>query len=233
MSLRRERALVPALLVLIALLATGCGNDSDSSGSDSSSSSSTSTTTTTIPSTEQPATAIWPFTDSTTRYSEPAAAAEGFAIDYLGFATPVIGTFAAGDSRSGEVTVQPTPTGPVTTVAVRQLTNDDTWWVLAAITPNLQLQVPNANTSITSPVTLSGESTAFEGTVTVEVREDGTVTPVGSDFVTGGANGEFGPFSKAISFTPPTAASGAIVLKTFGGENGVVWEATVIRVQFG
>ncbi len=229
----RTRALFVVVFVAL-LVAAGCGSDSKtSSGAGGSSSSSSSTSSTTIPSTEQPTTAIWPFAESTTRYSEPEAAAAGFAIDYLGFVTPVMGAFAAGDNRSGEVTVQPTASGPVTTVAVRQLTNDDTWWVLTATTPNLQVEAPAANTSITTPVTISGQSTAFEGTVSVEIRQDGTATPVGSDFVTGGANGEFGPFSKAIAFTTPTATVGAIVLKTFGGENGVVWETSVVRVRFG
>ncbi len=230
----RVRTAIIALLGLVAvLLAVGCGSDAKTSGAGGSSSSSSSTSSTTIPSTEQPDDAIWPFAESTTRYSQPEAAAAGFAVDYLGFVSPVMGAFAAGDTRSGEVTVQPTPSGPVTTVAVRQLTDDDTWWVLAATTPNLQLEGPAPDSSITPPVTISGQSTAFEGTVTVEVREDGTVTPIGSDFVTGGANGELGPFSKAIPFTPATATSGAIVLKTFGGENGVVWESSVVRVRFG
>ena len=232
MKNRAERALLAASFVAL-LVAAGCGSDSKTTTDSTGSGSGSSTTSTTAPSTAQPDDAVWPFADSETRYSEPEPAAEGFAVDYLGFVDPVIGTFMADDSRSGEVTVQPNSSGPVTTVALRKLTTDETWWVQAATTPNLQLEVPAANASITSPVTLSGRSTAFEGTVSVEIRQDGTVTPVGTDFVTGGANGELGPFSEAIGYTPPAAASGAIVLKTFGGEEGILWEASVVRVQFG
>ena len=72
----------------------------------------------------------------------------------------------------------------------------------------------------------------MEGTVSVEIRQDGTRAPVATDFVTGGGNGRMGPFSKAITFDPPTAKAGSIILKTFGTENNVLWEATVVRVQF-
>jgi len=227
----RVRRALPAILLVALLVAAGCGSGSKTT---TASSRSTTSTSSTLPRpAAQPDTAVWPFADSTTRYADPERAAEGFAVDFLGFVDPVIGAFTPGDSRSGEVTVQARSTGPVTTVVVRKLTADGTWWVLAAATPNLQLRSPTAGTSITSPVTLTGQGTAFEGTVNVEVRQDGTLTPVATDFVTGGGNGEMGPFSKAITFSPPTASGGAIVLKTLGGENGVVWEASVVRVQFG
>jgi hypothetical protein len=192
----------------------------------------TTQTSTTKPSTAQPETAIWPFVGSPTRYTDPVKATKGFATTYLGFVDPVVGQFLQGDSRSGEVAIRPTASGPVTTVVVRKLSPDDTWWVLAASTPSLQLQSPATSASITSPVTLSGQSTAFEGTVSVEIREDGTVAPVATGFVTGGGNGEMGPFSKAINFRKPAASGCAIILKTYGTENSILWAASVVRVKF-
>jgi hypothetical protein len=115
------RALVVALLVMTALVITGCGSDDDTATDGSTSSSST--TSTTVPST-RPDTAIWPFGDSDTRYTEPAQAAQGFAVDYLGFTAPVIGPVATADDAVATVGVQPTPTGPVTTVSLRQLGSD-------------------------------------------------------------------------------------------------------------
>ena len=137
-----------------------------------------------------------------------------------------------GDSQSGEVVIRPSSTGPETTVMVRKLGPDETWWVLGASTANLQLQSPKWNASIASPVRLSGRSTAFEATVNVQIRQDGAVTPLASDIVMGGSMGQMGPFSKAVSFSKPTAARGAIILKTLSAEDGNIAEATVLRIQF-
>ena len=49
------------------------------------------------------------------------SAARGFATDYVGFTDPIVGEFQQGDARSGEVPVQATVIGPITTVLVRQL----------------------------------------------------------------------------------------------------------------
>ncbi|MGZ6885666.1 MAG: Gmad2 immunoglobulin-like domain-containing protein [Acidimicrobiia bacterium] len=213
-------------VALIIVATVGCGSGSRSTPSGSTS------TPTRVRSTVQPFTAVWPFAASRTRYSDPAAAARAFAVTYLGFVDPVVGRFRQGDSRSGEIVIKPMSSGPETTVTVRKLAPDETWWVLAASTPNLQLASPTATESVTSPVTLSGTSTAFEGTVSVEIRQDGTLTPLTTGFVTGGANGQIGPFSKAITFPTPTADGGSVVLKTFGTENNVLWEASVVRLRF-
>lgn len=224
--------LISAVMVILA----SCG----SSGSSSSTSTSTTVgaTTTVASSTTseapdvQPETAVWPFASGSNRFDDPVEAARSFAVDYVGFVDPVVGEFRSGDSRSGEVTIQPQAQGPVTTVFVRQLTADDTWWVLGAGTQSLQFTSPAALAAISSPVTLEGQSTAYEATVNVKVRQDGTVDPLGEDVVMGGSMGEMGPFSKAVSFDAPTASAGAIVLETLSAENGTVWEAAVRRVRF-
>ena len=220
-----RRSTVPALALTLAVVACGSSTTSTSSTTKPAPS------TTTGASTEQPSSAVWPLAASPIRYTDPVKAATGFATTYLNFVNPVVGRFRAGDRRSGEVVVRPTSSGPQTTVIVRRLAPDDSWWVLGASTPNLQVQSPSAGASITSPVTLSGTSTAFEGTVSVEIRADGSTAPIATDFVTGGANGTFGPFSKSIPFDTPTGR-GAIILKTFGTENNVLWETSVVRVQF-
>ena len=48
----------------------------------------------------------------------------------------------------------------------------------------------------------------------------------------GGANGEFGPFDGTLSFSPPTATAGSLMLLTRSAEDGSVTEATVVRVKF-
>jgi hypothetical protein len=192
------------------------------------------TTVTTLPTTPpDTSTAVWPFVSSGTRYTDPVAAARGFAVDFVGFVNPVVGEFQAGDARSGEVEIRPNATGPVTTVFVRQLSGSDTWWVLGAATANIQLDLPPALAVISSPVGLIGTSTAFEANVSVEIREDGNRTPLGTGFVMGGSMGQMGPFEGAVEFSAPTAKYGAIVLYTMSMENGQVWEVSVVRVQFG
>jgi hypothetical protein len=221
-------------LAVVSLLAVGCGSKSSDTTADTSSTSTTTTmaTTSTPSTTSQTETAVWPFSSSTTRYADPVEAARTFAVSYLGFVDPVVGPFQQGDTRSGEVVITPDASGPSTTVLVRQLTPDDTWWVLGASTPNLQLQSPEARAVITSPVTLSGQSTAFEATVNFEIRQDGTMTPLAADYFMGGSMGEMGPFSKSETYATPTATHGAIVLMTSSAENGHLWEATVVPVTF-
>ncbi len=175
---------------------------------------------------------MWPTAASSIRYRTPDAATMGFAIDYLHMVNPVIGQFQQGDARSGEVLVQPSTTGPVTTVLVRQLGSDNSWWVLGAGTATIALSEPVWNVSITSPVTLTGTSMAYEGTVQTQVREDDNSKPLGQGYVTGGTTA-MSSFSGSLAFSKARATYGAVVLYTTSAETGTVMEASVIRVQFG
>ncbi len=227
-------------LAALSLFVTGCGsNGSTNQTSDTTGSTATTVTPNTSGATSttlQRDTAVWPEVDSAVRYSDPAAAAKGFAVSYLGFVDPVIGTFRQGDSRSGEVPVSPKTesgaAGPETTVLVRKLAPDDSWWVLGASTADIQLTSPAALATITSPVTLTGRSTAFEATVNMEVRQNGTLTPLAQGVVMGGSNGQMGPFSKTVTYGAPTAGAGAIVLLTKSAANGSTASATVVPVIF-
>jgi hypothetical protein len=136
-----------------------------------------------------------------------------------------------GDARSGEVEVRPMADGPATTVFVRQLGTDGTWWVLGSATADITADAPVAGDPITSPVTVSGTALAFEGNVAVEVREDGRRSPLGSGFATGGGDVPR-PFTAEVAFTPPTTGHGAVLFLTRSEEDGRVWEAAVVRVAF-
>jgi len=220
-------------MLATSLMAMGCGTKSATRNTTTTGPGSTAATTSTsvLPAVATNS-AVWPFVVGSTRYGDPVQAAKGFAVTYLGFVAPVVGAFMQGDSRSGEVAIRADSAGPVTTVMVRKLSPDDTWWVLGASTPNLQLQSPVWDSSIATPVTLAGLSTAFEATVNVEIRQDDSLTPLTSDIVMGGANGQMGPFRKEVGFTEPSAKGGAIVLKTLSAKDGYISEASVLRVQF-
>lgn len=220
---------VSVVLVGAALLGA-CGG-SDKTTPNATTSASAAVTTTTAPAADL-STAVWPTAASATRYRSPTAAARGFAVDYLHFVNPIVGAFQAGDSRSGEVPIRATAPGPVTTVLVRQLGADGTWWVLGSNTPNIVLTSPAALATIASPVRLQGTSTAFEATVQVSIRQDDAATPLVDGFVMGGSNGVMGPFDKTFSFATPTSAAGAIVLFTVSAADGHVAEASVSRVKF-
>ena len=198
----------------------------------SSSSPSSSAATTSPPRVTDTATAVWPYAASGVRYHDPVAAARGFAVDFVGFTDPVVGAFMQGDARSGEVEVRPVADGPATTVIVRQLGADDTWWVLGSATGDIEVDQPKTGASISSPVALTGRARAFEGTVAVEIREDGSTRPIGTGFVTGSGGPDLGPFSGNVEFSEPRQPFGAIVFRTDSAEDGSVREAGVIRVRF-
>jgi hypothetical protein len=174
-------------------------------------------------------TAVWPVEGSDVSYADPVSAAGGFATDFVGFTAPVVGEFQQGDARSGEVEVRPRADGPVTTVLVRQLSGEDTWSVLGAVTASIELTEPATSAVISSPVTVRGSALAFEGTVVVQVREDGRREPLGEGFVTGGGD-VMRPFEGTVDFAPPSQERGALVLLTESAEDGQVWEAAVVRV---
>ncbi len=190
----------------------------------------TSAPTTTVAS-ETYASAVWPWSSSSTRYDDPVEAARGFAEDFVGFTEPIIGEFQAGDSRSGEVEVRPEADGPVTVVFVRQLGPDDSWWVLGAATENILLDEPEALADIDTPLTISGQSLAFEGTVVVELRGDDRPRPLVEGFVTGGGTA-LAPFAGSFDFANPGEGSGALLLFTESARDGSITEASVLRVAF-
>jgi hypothetical protein len=207
---------------------------------------------TSVPATQPPVVAgdedapgIWPFRTATEaesvssdQWSDPVFTAERFLRDYVGFTRLTMGEFAQGDSRSGEVTATTRTQGPVTTVFVRRLGEGphSPWTVIGAATENIVLERPAALDQVSSPLRIEGRSTAFEGNVVVEVREDGQTHPRGelglSPFI-GGSMGEMGPLVGEMSFAAPREPGGAVVAYTDSAMDGAIEEATVVRVTFG
>lgn len=240
----RWRSALPALVVLASVLVGACGGDDggEARGAtttiDRSTTSSTSapdptspTAETLPPGHEQPADVVFPDAATSRRFDDPVAVARAFAADWVGFTDPDVGEARTVEDGSAEVDVRPTATGPVTTVSTRRLDGDGTWWVTGASTPALQLQDPAAGDEVAPPLEVGGQSTAYEGTVDVELRADGQDTPLVQGFVNGGANGQMGPFAGTFPFDPAGSGAGSVVLSTRGGEDGRIWEATVVRVR--
>jgi Immunoglobulin-like domain of bacterial spore germination len=176
--------------------------------------------------------AVWPLPGSETRYTDPVEAARGFAVDFVGFAEPLMGEFLVADSRSGEVEVKPSDDGPTTIVFVRKLGDDDSWWVLGSASQNVIIENPAVRATVDSPLTVSGQARAFEGNVKVELRADGAAEPVFTGSVTGGAGPDFGPFEGTFEFSDPGTGGGALVATVLSAEDGSVSEAAVMRLFF-
>lgn len=177
--------------------------------------------------------AVWPWAETSTRFADPTAAVTSFAVDYLGFVDPVVGDFQAGDARSGEIEIKAGPVGPTTVVFVRQLSDDDSWWVLGAAAETITVDAPTQGAVATSPLTISGTASAFEGTVGVELRADEQGEAIYEGFVTGSGGPELGPYEDTIEFTSPGATGGALVLISRSPEDGgPVVAASALRVFF-
>ncbi len=235
-------------LGLLAVVGAGCGEDDSADRSTTTTRPAASESTApdstadgrppTVPdsSTSVPAlegTLVWPAAGTVEAATDPAEVAARFATDFVGFTSPVVGEAVLGADGRATVEVRPRATGPVTTVDLVQHGSGAPWFVAGATTPNIVADPALASSTITSPVQLRGTSTAFEGTVDVAVRMRGSADSLATGFVTGGANGEFGPFEGELAYSGATGSEGVIVFSTINMEDGSLWEATVVPVVLG
>ena len=227
MSTARKVLVVLVALAAVVLIVVGV---QDLSSPPTTSSTSTSSSTSTTAPESATWMAVWP-TTTTSNFTTPAAAARSFAVNVLGMTSPIVGTFRAGDARSGEQPLRATSIAPETTVLVRQLASDNSWWVLGASTANIVITQPTALATVHSPVVLAGRSTAFEAVVNVALHEDGRTSPLAETTVMGGANGVMGPFHDSLTFSAPSSHYGTLVLYTRSAKDGAVTEASAIRLR--
>ncbi len=190
------------------------------------------TTTTRVTGPVDPSVPVFPDATSSRRFDDPVAATRAFAVELLGFADPILGEFAQGDTRSGEVEVRSFAQGPPTTVLVRQL-QDDSWFVIGASVASIRLDTPAAGATISSPQPLKGAAYAFEGRVVVRLYADGITKPIADTFVMGRGDGVLADFTGQLDFTLPAGAKhGVLVLFEPSAKDGSTSAATVIRVHF-
>ncbi len=182
--------------------------------------------------------AVWPWPDAADgpaaqRFTDPVDAATSFAVDFVGFTDPIVGEFQAGDQRSGEVEIRNNGVDtPATTVFVRQLGADDTWWVLGSASGNIMIERPEALETLDGVLVVAGQARTFEGNVEVVLRADGLSDPLLVDNVTGRGDGVFGAFDESFPFEQPATTAGAALFIARSAEDGSVWEADVVRVLF-
>ena len=204
---------------------------------------STTTSSTTVPvtSTTAPVTpstsdatwmSLWPDTATVVRYDSPTTVALAFAHRVLRMTSPVAQPFQQGDTRSGEVPIEPDRTGPTTIVLVRQLASDASWWVLGAIGGSVQIDAPEQFATVSSPLRVSGRSTAFEAVVNLALYQDGSSSALAEGTAMGGSMGEMGPYATTLSFASPSRHYGVLVVYTRSAKDGSVLEASAIRVRF-
>lgn len=206
----------------------------------------------------QPATfaGIWPFATraevdtyaagSDRTFRDPVATAREFATRYIGMDNPVDFPFKSTGPGAGEVPIGfrymegRTPLAnprPTLTVILRQLGAQDTtgpWTVVEVTSPEIVVTAPKALDRAGSPVRVTGQARAFEGTVDVQVREDGMLagSSLGRGFVTAGGD-VLRPFQGDIAFRSPTKPGGAVMFAELGAADGqgILW-AAVVRVRF-
>jgi hypothetical protein len=171
-----------------------------------------------------------------------ARAAKAAAVAFLrelGMRDPVAASYRKTGDATAEVGVHPRSgedgrlLDRVTTL-VQLHRYRDGWVPTGAKAVNaIEVDEPLPFARILSPVTVSGLSTAYEGTVHVTVTEDrpGADRVLGKGFVTGGA-AELAPFSGRIGFARPAGDAGWVI---FSGDTGLdtgILSPTAVRVRF-
>ena len=199
---------------------------------------------------------IWPFATKAEldayaagadrTYRDPLATAREFATRYVGMDDPVDFGFRSTGAGAGEVEMGfrygegRTPVANpqrTLTVALRQLGAQDAsgpWTVVEVTSPDIVVATPKPLDMVASPVRLTGQARAFEGTVNVEIRQDGMLAgeSLGTGFVTGGGD-VLRPYSGDVAFRAPTRPAGAIVLTEISAADGSsVLRVAVVRVRF-
>ncbi len=222
-----RRSLVAVGLVLLVAAAFAGGYAAHRSPSSTTVAPTTSTTSNTT------WMALWPSSIDSTRFATPRSAALDFATHILKMAHPLAGAFQQGDTRSGEVPLQSSATGPLTTVLVRQLTADNSWWVIGAVASDIEISTPAALSTVSSPVDVGGRSTAYEAVVNLSLYRDGSRTPLATGTVMGGSMGVMGPFSASLHYSAGTGTYGDLVVFSRSAKDGSVLEASAIRLRLG
>jgi Immunoglobulin-like domain of bacterial spore germination len=180
----------------------------------------------------------------------PAEVARQFARDYIGWQRVQIGTVTkSGSVEAGwKATVELRPyigeADPPTTLGGRHAVElialagaeEPTWFVSGITSENIQLDMAEPPIRATSPLTIEGRGTGFEGTILTEIRDDaGNVLhprPGRQEgYVQGGAT-QPAPFEATLEFAPPKTPGGVLILRGSTGLDGPAPDWTTVRLVF-
>ena len=172
-----------------------------------------------------------------------AKAARAAAVTFLrelGMRDPVAATYRKTGAVTAEVGLHPKtleggrPFDRVTT-QVRLHRYTDGWVPTGATAADIEVAEPLPFARIASPLTVSGQSVSYEGTVHVTVTQDrrGRDRVLGKGFVNGGGT-ELAPFRGTVGFASPTPGidAGWVVFSGDTGANTGIIEATAVRIRF-
>lgn len=199
---------------------------------------------------------IWPFATkaeldayaagSEKTYRDPLATARDFLTKYVGMDNPV--DFPPRTTAPGQVEV---PMGPRYAeghtpianpqarfgVIVRQLGDQGAsgpWTVTEVVAFDITPTAPKALDKVASPAHLTGSARAFEGTVNVQIREDGMLAgqSLGKGIVTGGGDVKR-PYSGDIAFRSPSKPGGAVLFTELSAADGQnIMQVAAVKVRF-
>jgi len=208
--------------------ATTTSSTASSSTSASSSSEPTATTVapTTIPPPAPPPPHVWPLSDATT-YATPEAAAQSFVVEYLGMTNARVGA-----TNGNVVEIFGNSRASIRTL-VDVVDSSAGWVVVGARADEIVVDQPQPYADPSSPMTVSGTSTAFEAQLGLQLRLAGSSTVVGEGTAMGGSNGEMGPFSTTMDVPPGDAPLVLIVFEGDASGEQTFTKASVVLLRVG
>lgn len=233
-SSRRRRSAAPtrlaaafAAVVIGAVGLAACGGDDDevtTAASESPAATSPTSSAPAVPGT----TVVWPLAGAGTTFGSPEDAALSFVREYLEMPAAGMTGSPAPSADRAVVNVLPNASGgPLTAVTV--VRQDGGWGVTGSEGEHVQVGSPRPGGPLTTPLPVSGTSTAFEGTINLELRTlDGGELIGDVAFANGGSNGEFAAFATEL---PVPAGTDGAVLVVYEGDasgRGRILTATVI-----
>jgi hypothetical protein len=135
-----------------------------------------------------------------------------------------------GKVESGEVEIFPNDRGSARTVVQVEERAPRGFVVLSAAADQIKVDQPKPHDALTTTLSLSGQSVAFEAQIGIQLRPFGSTTPVLEDFVMGGGT-ELQPFSKQIAV--PSTDQPLVLLLFEGDASGeqTFTKATVIPLD--
>jgi hypothetical protein len=171
---------------------------------------SSTTSTTVLPAGPAPG-HVWPL-GTTSDFTTPEDAASTFLSQYLGmFDEHINATGINGDHAIVDFFRSASGAGAMSVDLVRHA---DHWFVVGARANEIVVDTPRTYEAITNPLTVSGQSVAFEAQLGLEVRPVGSTSVVATGQAMGGST-EMQPFSTTL---PVPTGGGQLVLIVFEGD---------------